>query len=123
MLYSVNPGWTPAQVRNRIVADATTGKVTNPGSGSPNRLLFVGSVAGPPTITSLHCDGIRGRVVCSLSADGWTQIRWFVNGNHVSRWDNQLGMFDSCGGSLASVRVDVSNAHGTTSRSTGVVCS
>jgi len=35
-----NPGHTPQQVRDAIVNNATTGKVTSPGTGSPNRLLF-----------------------------------------------------------------------------------
>ena len=35
-----NPAATPLQVRNAIVANATTGVVLSPGSGSPNRLLF-----------------------------------------------------------------------------------
>lgn len=36
-----NPGATPQQVRDALVANATTGVVKSPGSGSPNRLLFV----------------------------------------------------------------------------------
>ncbi|GAB1646052.1 S8 family peptidase [Krasilnikovia sp. MM14-A1259] len=36
-----NPSYTPAQVRDALVADATSNAVSNPGSGSPNRLLFV----------------------------------------------------------------------------------
>ncbi|CAM5626004.1 S8 family peptidase [Streptomyces fumanus] len=32
---------TPAQVASALTAGATTGKVTNPGSGSPNRLLKI----------------------------------------------------------------------------------
>ena len=35
-----NPSATPATVRNALVANATSGKVTNPRSGSPNLLLF-----------------------------------------------------------------------------------
>lgn len=31
---------TPASVKSAIVAQATSGKVTNPGTGSPNQLLF-----------------------------------------------------------------------------------
>jgi len=31
---------TPAQVRARLISDATKGVVTNPGNGSPNNLLF-----------------------------------------------------------------------------------
>jgi hypothetical protein len=35
-----HPTDTPAQVAAALVANATTGKVTSPGTGSPNRLLF-----------------------------------------------------------------------------------
>jgi len=35
-----NPSATPAAVASALIANATTGKVTSPGSGSPNRLLF-----------------------------------------------------------------------------------
>ena len=36
----LNPSATPAAVASALIANATTGKVTSPGSGSPNRLLF-----------------------------------------------------------------------------------
>jgi subtilisin family serine protease len=36
-----NTGLSPAQVRDTLVNNSTAGKVTSPGSGSPNRLLFV----------------------------------------------------------------------------------
>lgn len=36
-----HPGATPQQVRDAIVNNATTGVVKSPGSGSPNRLLFI----------------------------------------------------------------------------------
>ncbi|HEU4557764.1 MAG TPA: S8 family peptidase [Longimicrobium sp.] len=35
-----NPTATPAQVAAALIANATTGKVTSAGTGSPNRLLF-----------------------------------------------------------------------------------
>jgi subtilisin family serine protease len=35
-----NPGAAPSAVASALTANATTGKVTNAGSGSPNRLLF-----------------------------------------------------------------------------------
>jgi subtilisin family serine protease len=38
-----HPGDTPAQVQAAIVGNATTGVVTSPGSGSPNRLLYTGA--------------------------------------------------------------------------------
>src|SRR5262249_10556390 len=36
---SLNPGATPTQVTNAILDDAVNGVVTDPGTGSPNRLL------------------------------------------------------------------------------------
>jgi subtilisin family serine protease len=41
----VNPTWTPAQVANYLITNATMGAVINPGAGSPNRLLYC-----PPTL-------------------------------------------------------------------------
>jgi aqualysin 1 len=43
-----NPGASPATVNSAIVSSATTGKVTNPGTGSPNRLLFSDPGGTPP---------------------------------------------------------------------------
>ncbi len=37
---ALNPAATPAQVTSAITSNATTGKVTSPGTGSPNRLLY-----------------------------------------------------------------------------------
>src|SRR6266542_1170251 len=53
-----SPSLTPQQVRDRMVADATTGVVGNPGTGSPNRLLFVNNGATPPPPTG--CSGTNG---------------------------------------------------------------
>ncbi|MFD1322571.1 S8 family peptidase [Micromonospora sonneratiae] len=43
-----NPSYTPQQVRDKLVNDATNGVVTGPGTGSPNKLLYVGNIV-PPT--------------------------------------------------------------------------
>ncbi|MFJ4778608.1 S8 family peptidase [Streptomyces sp. NPDC088762] len=45
---SQNPSSTPAQVRDGLVNAATPNVVTGPGSGSPNRLLYVGGGTTPP---------------------------------------------------------------------------
>jgi hypothetical protein len=45
------PSDTPAQVRDYLVAKATTGKVTGR-KGSPDRLLYVPAPAAPPVIAS-----------------------------------------------------------------------
>ncbi|MCY1138720.1 S8 family peptidase [Actinoplanes sp. Pm04-4] len=41
LVLSRDPSYTPTQVRDSLVNNATTGVVTNPGTNSPNRLLFV----------------------------------------------------------------------------------
>ncbi|MFP2924780.1 S8 family serine peptidase [Pyxidicoccus sp. 3LG] len=52
---SANPTATPAQVRDALVNNSTPNKVTSPGTGSPNRLLYTlfitggGSDTTPPT--------------------------------------------------------------------------
>lgn len=43
-----NPSASPQAVRDAMVNNATTGVVSNPGSGSPNRLLFTGTGSSPP---------------------------------------------------------------------------
>ncbi|MCG5467648.1 S8 family peptidase [Micromonospora sp. LAH09] len=58
LVASANPGWTPAQVRNQLVASATPNVVSNPGSSSPNLLLYVGTGTTPPPPTG--CTGTNG---------------------------------------------------------------
>jgi subtilisin family serine protease len=41
---AANATWTPAQVRSAMITDATPNKVTNPGTGSPNKLLYTGNI-------------------------------------------------------------------------------
>jgi subtilisin family serine protease len=41
LVLSKNPGFTPKQVRDSLVNNATPGKVKNRGAGSPDKLLFV----------------------------------------------------------------------------------
>jgi subtilisin family serine protease len=43
LVLAANPSFTPAQVRDNLVNSSTPNKVTSPGTGSPNRLLYVGS--------------------------------------------------------------------------------
>ncbi|SCL25719.1 S8 family peptidase [Micromonospora inyonensis] len=48
LVLAANPSHTPQQVRDKLVNDATGNVVTNPGTGSPNKLLYTGNVV-PPT--------------------------------------------------------------------------
>ncbi|BCJ41972.1 hypothetical protein GCM10010168_88680 [Actinoplanes ianthinogenes] len=51
LILDARPGLTPSQVRATLVADATTGKVTDR-HGSPNRLLFVPAPPAKPVIAT-----------------------------------------------------------------------
>ncbi|MEH1099474.1 S8 family peptidase [Micromonospora sp. CPCC 205561] len=49
LVASANPAWTPQQVRDYLVNNATSNVVGNPGTGSPNKLLYVVNGDTPPT--------------------------------------------------------------------------
>ncbi|GAA4192611.1 hypothetical protein GCM10022252_34280 [Streptosporangium oxazolinicum] len=68
LVLSGSPTATPAQVRDTIVTNATPGVVTNPGTGSPNLLLYVGGGGGPgpgPQPTVVYSDDFEAE-------RGWT---------------------------------------------------
>jgi aqualysin 1 len=68
-----NTGASPATVKSAILGNATTGKVTNAGTGSPNRLLhsrFDGGTPPPPAPT---CSGTR--YTGTLSGTGAQQFQ------------------------------------------------
>ena len=123
MVLSAHPTWTPAQVRNDIVNRATTGKVTNPGTGSPNRLLFTGTASGgPPVINSMQCQYLGNNLFsCDLSATGWTQIRWYTHGVLIPGWNDQTAVIGGCWATVV-VRAEASNAQGTVSQQRSVDC-
>jgi subtilisin family serine protease len=91
---SANPSATPQQVRDALVNNATPSKVTSPGTGSPNRLLYVSFIGGggtpPPTdtippstsITSPTAGStLSGTTTISASASdnvGVTQVDFYV---------------------------------------------
>ncbi|MBB2945885.1 subtilisin family serine protease [Actinoplanes lutulentus] len=45
LVLAEHPAWTPRQVRDDLVANAGSGLVRSPGSGSPNKLLYTGHLA------------------------------------------------------------------------------
>ncbi|SCG60969.1 S8 family peptidase [Micromonospora coxensis] len=48
LVASANPSWTAQQVRDYLVNNATSNAVGNPGTGSPNKLLYVVNGSTPP---------------------------------------------------------------------------
>jgi subtilisin family serine protease len=60
LILAANPSFTSQQVRDALVNNATPNVVTNPGTGSPNRLLFVGDGGTPPPPPPPGCSGTNG---------------------------------------------------------------
>jgi PKD repeat protein len=50
LFLELNPNATPSQIASALLSNATAGAISNPGSGSPNRLLYTGFIGGgsPP---------------------------------------------------------------------------
>ncbi|MFG3421141.1 proprotein convertase P-domain-containing protein [Micromonospora sp. NPDC048063] len=59
LVLAANPSFTPQQVRDKLVADATSNVVTSPGTGSPNKLLNLGDggTTPPPTTGCTQTNG------------------------------------------------------------------
>ncbi|WP_436501966.1 S8 family peptidase [Actinokineospora sp. HUAS TT18] len=108
-----NPAASPARVSEAIKADATTGKIMNPGSGSPNRLLF--RVHGP-VVTELVCETGSQNYVCSADANsGASPLRtqWKRNGVHIPSWDGRFAVNTQCAtGENIAITFTVSDANG-----------
>jgi len=90
-----NPGASPATVRTAVANAATTGVVTNPGSGSPNRLLYTlgfggggGDTTPPTTSITSPANGatVSGTITVSANASdnvGVSRVELFVDGSLV----------------------------------------
>ncbi len=66
-----NGAVSPQAVRDGLVNSATTGVVTNAGSGSPNRLLYtLGGGSAPPPPPPAGCGGLPEQFTGSLSGAG-----------------------------------------------------
>jgi subtilisin family serine protease len=71
LILDESPSSSPAQVRDKMIAAVTTGKIVSVGSGSPNNLLYSLGGATPPTpppATGLTNPGFE-----SGSKVGWTE--------------------------------------------------
>ncbi|MBB5872715.1 subtilisin family serine protease [Allocatelliglobosispora scoriae] len=82
-----NPNATPAQVRDALVTNGTTGKITSPGSGSPNVLLYTGFIGGGtpgnPAVTNPgnQSTAVGGTANLQLQASGGTSpYTWSASG-------------------------------------------
>jgi serine protease len=80
---AANPTSTPAQVATALINNSTLNKVTDPRTGSPNRLLYTLTPPpppAPPVITGLSCSG-QGYGNCSVSYTSSTAASVTWSGN------------------------------------------
>lgn len=121
-----NPSDTPAQVTTALINASTPNVVTNPGSGSPNRLLYTlgggGGGGTPPTITSFLCPDYAN----SGGGMYWCEVTYSSATPATVRWPNGSGNLYYTGrcssGSRPTVTVTVTNAYGSVSSSRTFSC-
>lgn len=57
LVLAANPGYTPSQVSAAILNNTVSGKVTNAGTGSPNKMLYTGFIGGTVDPTPIPLPG------------------------------------------------------------------
>ncbi len=120
-----NPYAAPSQVASAIINASTPNKVTNAGSGSPNRLLYslLGSGGGsPPVINSLvfpdYNNSGGGTYWCTVDYSSSTPATVSWSGGSGNGFGNSYR--GTCfEGQRVQITVTVSNADGGVSRSSG----
>jgi subtilisin family serine protease len=125
LILAGSPGRTPSQVASDLAANATTGKVTSAGRGSPNRLVFVpGAVVASPlavTTTGLPTGTVGAPYSVTLTSSGGTgSVRtWSITGGTVLPADLTLAGATISGtpSAAGSTTVTVQVSDGTSSAS------
>jgi subtilisin family serine protease len=90
LILSASPGATPAQVWSTMQANSTRGKVTNPGTGSPDRLLFeqaCNEVSNPTKLLITDLSTVQSKVTvtgCSGTASTSTTVEVHIVHTHVA---------------------------------------
>ena len=88
----LNPGHSPATVRNAIVGNATPGVVINAGPGSPNLLLYSDFQPEPPEHTTTDFDGdLKSDIALWRPSTGTWQITLSSNNTtNYMQWGGQI---------------------------------
>jgi len=81
-----NPTLQPFHVRELLVELATTGVVTNPGPGSPNRLLFCCPVSVTSTTVTPNADGRLTMFAADSVHSVWTRTQLAPGSDTWSSW-------------------------------------
>lgn len=120
---AANTAASPAQTAAQIVGDATLNVVGNPGSGSPNRLLFVPTAPTPPVITQFSCSGTGGGY-CSVTALSSSPMTYAWSGGFSSGCTGPTcsNVCGTLGSFTIKVTVTVTNSVGSTSADAWPFC-
>ncbi len=89
------PSATPSTVKTWLINNATTGRLTGIGTGSPNRLLYIppgGTEVDNPPVANFNfsCSG-RTCTFTSTSTDDFGSVGCFWNWNHNYDWQPDQG--------------------------------
>lgn len=116
LILAANPSYTTAQVTSALLNNATTGKVTSAGSGSPNRLLYTGSgstTPAPGTSTTYSGSVSQGSSSWKPSTSGFSYaggtLRGTLSGPSGTDFDLYLQKYNG------SSWVDVAASEGSSS--------
>jgi subtilisin family serine protease len=80
-----NPAASPQTVRNALVANGTTGVVGNPGTGSPNVLLYTGSGSPPPPPPGCTA----GQLLGNPGFETGSAAPWSATAGVIDNWAGQ----------------------------------
>jgi subtilisin family serine protease len=121
LLLADNPKLTPQQVTKALLANATSGKVTGPGTGSPNKLLYTWT---GPQVAGLECQpgSGAGTFTCTAKAAGSTatEITWTVDGEPLPAGDGKKTVTGECTvGRSYKVSVELADANGLSDKRSG----
>jgi subtilisin family serine protease len=106
-----NPSATVTQVNAAIINGATTGVVSNPGTGSPNRLLY-NQIAGAPVTPTVPADPTSlgySSLTSSSVVLTWTDNAGDENGFRIERSTNSGSTWTTAGTVGASITTFTDN--------------
>jgi hypothetical protein len=129
------PGFSPPVAHITLVSNvvliAATGTpvppltCTRPPQPTPTPPAVPPTPGPAPVISDFRCEYIgSNRFFCSVSATGWIRTSWTYNGFPRTVWSDRLQTgIATCAGGVPTVKVFVSNQHGTTTRQRSFNCS
>jgi subtilisin family serine protease len=106
-----DPTATPAQVEAALEGNATTGKVTSAGTGSPNLLLYTAFIiAGPAPLPPAAPSGLTATTVDHQQID----LTWTDNSTNASGFELQRSTDNFGGGTITVINLGAVTSYSNT---------